>query len=87
MHDSTEEKPSEAGRAIRIEGACRNTESCVREQSSVVAVTGTIAVERPQFELLADPLYGWVTGCPTYDPLATFFTPLVYATGNATHDA
>ena len=39
----------------------------------------------PEFSSLKEPLYGWVTGCPDYDVMATYFTPIVNATQNATY--
>jgi hypothetical protein len=39
------------------------------------------------FTLLRDPLYGWVTNCPTHDPMASFYTPVVSAAAAATSDA
>lgn len=42
------------------------------------------------FAALADPLQGWVTGCPEDrggDPLATYFTPIVQAAAAAQRNA
>lgn len=46
-----------------------------------------VTLEMPQFNLLAAPLVGWVTGCPETDPMATFYTPMVDAANSSTLDA
>ena len=65
--------------AIMLQDACEQVPLLSRQLTTYLSDQ-----EMPQFDLLADPLHGWVTGCPQVDPMATFFTPIVLAAENAT---
>ena len=62
-------------------------DACDRVPFLTTRLATFLSDERPEYALAAEPLLGWVEGWPVHDPMATFFTPLVYAAKNATHDA
>ena len=50
-------------------------------------LTSFLGEIRPEWEVAAEPINGWVRGCPEYDPMATYFSPIVSAVDSAQQNA